>query len=59
MYVNYYDMIYIVISILFFVLLLLYIIYLWYPKVMDDLLICLGVKVVENDDQDAMEYSLI
>ena len=58
MYVNYYDMIYIVISILFFVLILLYIIYLWYPKVMDDLLICLGVKVV-NDDQDAMEYSLI
>lgn len=58
MYVNSYDMIYIVISILFFVLILLYIIYLWYPKVMDDLLICLGVKVV-NDDQDAMEYSLI
>lgn len=58
MYVNYYDMIYIVISILFFVLLLLYIIYLWYPKVMDDLLIWLGIKVM-NGDQDAMEYSLI
>lgn len=56
--VGYYNMIYIVISILFFVLLLLYVIYIWYPSVMDDLLICLGVKVV-NDESSFGEYSLI